>query len=125
VSFSSAAERGYGQSRSSTQSGRRTEYDVVAQITHQLRDTAGRAKQNFPAYVTALNTNRRLWRAFAIDVMHKDNPLPAELKARIVYLAEFTETQTSKILREKSSVLPLLEVNMAILRGLKSESTVQ
>lgn len=119
------AVRGYQQNRSSTQSERRTEYDVVAQITHRLRDTAQKAREDYPGYVAALTDNRRLWQIFAVDVLDKENALPPELKARIFYLAEFTEAHTKKILREKQSVLPLLEVNMAILRGLKSESTAR
>jgi len=119
------AVRGYQQNRSSTQSERRTEYDVVAQITHRLRDAAQKAREDYPGYVAALTDNRRLWQIFAIDVLDKENALPPELKARIFYLAEFTEAHTKKILREKQSVLPLLEVNMAILRGLKSESTAR
>ena len=117
------AVQGYQQNRRSTQSERRTEYDVVAQVTHRLRDAAQNARKDYPAYVAALMDNRRLWQIFAIDILDKDNALPSELKARIFYLAEFTEAHTKKILRERQSVMPLLEVNMAILRGLKSEST--
>ena len=117
----STAERGYLGSMKSTRSERRTEYEVIAQITRELRDAAARARKDFPAYVEALDRNRKLWQAFAIDVSHDENPLPDELRARIFYLAEFTENHTRKILRERVSVLPLLEINMAILRGLKPE----
>ena len=123
MSAINTAERGYHQNMSSTQSGRRTEYQVVARITHRLRDAAQEAKKDYPTYVAALDENRKLWQAFAVDVLDKDNALPQDLKARIFYLAEFTEAHTRKILREKASVLPLLEVNMAVLRGLKTEST--
>ena len=119
------AENGYRQNMRSTKSARRTEYEVVARITHRLRDTALKVSDDYPAYVEALSENRQLWQAFALDVMDKNNPLPDELKARIVYLAEFSDAHTTKILREKASVLPLLEVNMAILRGLKTESVNQ
>ncbi len=121
----SNAVNGYAQHRTTTQSTRRTEYDVVAQVTYRLREAAQKAKDDFPAYVAALQDNRKLWQIFAIDVLDKDNPLPPELKARIFYLAEFTEAHTKKILRDKESVMPLLEVNMAILRGLKVEGATQ
>lgn len=119
------AERGYLQNVSSTRSERRTEYEVIARITHRLRDAAQRAKRDYPAYVNALDENRRLWQAFAIDVADKDNQLPPDLKARIFYLCEFTEVHTKKILREKASIVPLLEINLAILRGLKTEGISQ
>jgi len=117
----SIAERGYLGSMETTRSERRTEYEVIAQITRQLRDAANRAKTDYPGFVEALQRNRELWKTLAIDVADPDNLLPAALRARIFYLAEFTEEQSRKVLREKASVLPLLEVNMAILRGLKPE----
>jgi len=117
----SIAERGYLGSMETTRSERRTEYEVIAQITRQLRDAANRAQTDYPGFVEALQRNRELWKTLAIDVADPDNLLPAALRARIFYLAEFTEEQSRKVLREKASVLPLLEVNMAILRGLKPE----
>ncbi|MHA6327111.1 flagellar biosynthesis regulator FlaF [Roseivivax sp. CAU 1753] len=68
--------------------------------------------------VQALSDNRRLWTALAADVSAGGNALPDELRARIFFLAEFTETHSRKVLRGRASVLPLLEVNTAILRGL-------
>ena len=117
----STAERGYREHASVTRSTRRTEYEVVAQITHRLREAARRHKSDFPGYVTALDDNRKLWQAFGIDVAHENNALPDEVKARILYLAEFTNEHTRKILRENASVVPLLEINVAVMRGLKNE----
>lgn len=117
----SQALKGYAEHAKSTRSGRRAEYEVIAKVTQQLRDRAVDAKQNFPAYADALHTNQRLWTALVVDVVDGDNPLPDELKARIVYLADFTRHHTRRILRDKASVLPLLEINMAVLRGLKQE----
>lgn len=115
------AERGYMQNAASTRSERRTEYEVLARITHRLRKAAQNERRDYPAYIEALNDNRTIWKAFAVDVLDKKNGLPDELKARIFYLAEFTDSHTSKIIREKQSVVPLLEINVAILRGLKPE----
>jgi flagellar protein FlaF len=124
VHAQNTAERGYLQNVSSTRSERRTEYEVIARITHRLRDAAQRAKRDYPGYVAALHDNRKLWQAFAIDVSHKDNQLPDELRARIFYLSEFTEKHTQDILRNKASVVPLLEINLALLRGLKNERQI-
>lgn len=121
MNVQSIAESGYMQHAASTKSERRTEYDVLARVTHRLRKAAKNAKRDFPTFVSALNDNRELWRAFSLDVVHKNNKLPQELKARIFYLAEFTDAQTKKILSEKASVLPLLEINVAVMRGLSSE----
>ncbi len=117
----SIAERGYLGSMETTRSERRSEYEIIARITRRLRDAARSQKKDFPAFAEALDVNRQLWQIFAIDVADSNNPLPPDLRARIFYLAEFTETHTRKVLRDKVSVMPLLEVNMAILRGLKPE----
>ena len=121
MNATSQALRGYSANATTTRSDRRMEYDVVARVTQGLRDAATKAKTDFPAYAEALNLNQKLWTALVVDLVDEKNPLPNELKARLVYLAEFTNHHTRKILRENASVMPLLEINMAVMRGLKSE----
>lgn len=125
MNATSQALRGYSENAVSTRSDRRAEYDVIARITHQLRDRAVESKTNFSAYAEALHKNQQLWTTLIVDVADPENPLPSDLKARLAYLADFTTHQTRKILREKASVLPLLEINMALLRGLKTEGPVK
>ena len=78
-------------------------------------------KGDFPALVEALHENNKLWTALAIDVANPDNLLPDELRARIAYLADFTLQHTQKVMRKKENAVPLLEINAAILKGLKQE----
>jgi flagellar protein FlaF len=78
-------------------------------------------QKDFPALAEALHENNRLWMTLAIDVAHPDNLLPDELRARIVYLAEFTRQHSHKVMRKLESAVPLLEINAAILKGLKQE----
>lgn len=117
----SSAQRGYAAHAETTQTGRRAEYALIAKLTHRLRATAQGSKSNYTEYVQALHDNRKLWNTLAIDVADTDNELPEALRARVFYLSEFTAQHTSKILRDKASVMPLLEINMAVLRGLKNE----
>ena len=119
------AMRGYAENATTTRNARRTEYDAFARVTQSLRDTAMRAKSDFPAYAAALHLNRRLWTTLVVDLTDDDNPLPAELKARLLYLSEFTQHHTRRILRDGASVMPLLEVNLAVMRGLKTERADQ
>jgi flagellar protein FlaF len=74
---------------------------------------------HFPKLAEALHENRVLWTALASDVAGEANQLPAELRARIFYLAEFTLLHTSKVLAKQASAVPLLDINAAILRGLR------
>ncbi|MFL4469467.1 flagellar biosynthesis regulator FlaF [Tateyamaria armeniaca] len=124
MSATSQALRGYATNAASTRSDRRAEYEIIARVTQELRDRAVKQKSDFPAFVEALHNNQRLWTALVVDVADIKNPLPKELKARIVYLAEFTANHSRQVLKKKASVMPLLEINMAVLRGLKKEGPV-
>jgi len=79
--------------------------------------------QNQHALIEAMHENRKLWTALAADVASSDNGLTQELRARIFYLAEFTVEHTRKVLRNKATAVPLLEINSAILGGLQAEGT--
>ncbi|CUH79729.1 flagellar biosynthesis regulator FlaF [Tropicibacter naphthalenivorans] len=114
------AKRAYSQSARSTQTPRRTEYELIAQVTHRIKAAAEAGPMSYPKLVEALSDNQRLWTALAVDVADKDNELPQDLRARIFYLAEFVQQHTGKVLAKKARITPLLEINAAILRGLGS-----
>lgn len=114
------AQQAYAPTLAPIRSTRRIEYDVIARITFRLKTAI--EKGNFGKLVEALNENRDLWRVFAIDVADSENQLPKDLRARIFYLAEFTDIHTSKVIRREDNAVPLLEINTAILRGLKNVS---
>lgn len=123
MSQNMTAQNAYRQVASPTRTARSAEYEVVARITHRLRTATHQGRTAFPELVSALNENRRLWSAFAEDVANPNNALPQDLRARIAYLAEFTFVQTSKILAGTASALPLIEINTAIMRGLRGQET--
>jgi flagellar biosynthesis activator protein FlaF len=120
VNAQSQAQRAYSAASAPTRTPRDLEYDVVARITHRIRSADQKGAEGFPNLVAALNDNNRLWNIFAVDVADADNKLAKELKAQIFYLAEFTSHHTSKVLARKAGVAPLLEINTAILNGLRS-----
>ena len=114
------AQRAYSAASAPTRTPRSLEYDTVARITHRIRSAEQDGSEGFIRLVEALHDNKNLWNIFAVDVADTDNQLPRELKAQIFYLAEFTSQHTSKILARQASVAPLLEINTAILHGLRS-----
>ncbi|MES0828009.1 flagellar biosynthesis regulator FlaF [Ruegeria sp. SCP11] len=113
------AQRAYARTAAPTRTPRDTEYEAISKITHRLKAAAARRKTDFGGFVQALHENRRLWSVLATGVSDSDNALPNELRARIFYLAEFTEQHSSQVLGNKATVEPLLEINMAVLRGLR------
>ncbi|MGB0497875.1 MAG: flagellar biosynthesis regulator FlaF [Rubricella sp.] len=96
---------------------RAVEYEAFARVTAAL----GTAKSGpFAALATALHENRRLWDMLAADIAGDANELPVELRARIFYLAEFTRLQTGRILAGEAEPDILVEINTAIMRGLRA-----
>lgn len=118
----SMAQRAYAQSAAPTKTDRRAEYETIARATHELKAAAEKGASDFPGLAGALHNNNRLWTILAADVASRDNPLPKDLKARIFFLSEFTKRHSAQVLAKKATVIPLLEINTAILRGLRNGS---
>lgn len=112
------AERAYLGQTTATRTPRRIEYEAFARVTRRMAAAARKGAAGFPELAAAISDNRRLWTILAADVADSDNALPANLRARIFYLAEFTEHHSSKVLDNKASVVALIDINAAIMRGL-------
>ena len=113
------AKAAYGAQHAPIRTDRGTEYELFARVTHGLRQAAAKGKAGFPALADAVHRNRSLWTLLAADVAGKDNKLPSDLRARIFYLSEFTQDYSSKILSKGASIAPLVEINAALMRGLR------
>ncbi|WP_299968593.1 flagellar biosynthesis regulator FlaF [uncultured Roseobacter sp.] len=110
------AQSAYAPATAPTRTARRAEYEVIARISHRLKKAI--KDDDFPALAAALYENNKLWTTLAVDVLNEDNLLPDDLRARIVYLANFTRLHTQKVLRKEETAVPLLEINAMILGGL-------
>lgn len=113
------AQRAYANSFQSVATPRSVEFQVMARITHRIKKAM--QSRDRRALIEAMHDNRILWNTFAADVAMPKNALPDELRARVLYLAEFTAHHTRKVLRNEDTAVALLEVNAAILGGLQSE----
>ncbi|NOD49216.1 flagellar biosynthesis regulator FlaF [Ruegeria sp. HKCCA6837] len=113
------AHRAYAQTAAPTRTPRDTEYEAISRITRRLKAATARKATDFSAFVQAVHENRRLWGVLATGVADSANALPNDLRARIFYLAEFTEQHSSRVLGDGATVEPLLEINTAVLRGLR------
>lgn len=99
---------------------RGTEYEALADVTRAIRKAATAGRAEFRALVTALHRNRQLWTIFAASVADPENGLPAPLRAQIFYLFEFTMHHTSEVLAGRADAAPLIDVNAAIMQGLRT-----
>jgi flagellar protein FlaF len=113
------ARRAYGPaSAAHAATPRSTEYRLFAEVTHRLRAAAVPGEAGFAGLARALHENRRMWRTLALDAATEGNGLPPELRARILYLAEFTRQHSQKVLSGSAGPEVLVEVNTAVMRGL-------
>lgn len=113
------ARMAYTSSAAPIRTNRDAEYDAFVRVTRRL--TSLNPKKDFPGFALALHDNRQLWNLLAVDVADDGNQLSKELRAQIFYLAEFTSHHTTQILMHGASVDPLVEINTAIMRGLRQK----
>ncbi|MAO00406.1 flagellar biosynthesis regulator FlaF [uncultured Roseovarius sp.] len=119
------AQSAYRDQARSVRTDRGLEYDAFARVTQRLVMVAGKDQQDMVNLAAALHDNRRLWTILATDVADAQNPLPASLRARIVYLAQFCHQHSSAVLNTKASLQPLIDINTAIMRGLSDRRADQ
>ncbi|KIC20655.1 flagellar biosynthesis regulator FlaF [Leisingera sp. ANG-Vp] len=117
------AKSAYSAAKAPTRTAKNFEYEVMARVTRRMVAAAQKGQSNFPEFVQALNDNRKLWSIFTADLATPGNPLPAELKGSLFELAIFTRQHTSKVLQRKADIRPLVEINTAIMRGLRGGAT--
>ena len=115
------AKHGYGPAQHHIRTPRTIEVQLFTEITSRLN----KPNQSFPELVAAVHENRRAWRMLAVDVADDANALPQKLRAQIFYLAEFTNHHSSKVLKREATVEPLVDINMAIIRGLNGGQVTQ
>ena len=119
----SLAHSAYGRPHTPVRSQRSIEYDLFARITKRLAEAWAMRNQDFAGLVRALHDNTTMWRTLASDVAEPGNGLPKALRARLFYLYEFTVKHSRKILEDESSIDVLVDINTAIMRGLRGEGS--
>jgi flagellar protein FlaF len=115
------ARAAYGQREAPVRTARAHEYDLLARCTQKLAMAWTRRKDDFPLLATALTENLQLWSTLAADVAEKGNGLPAPLRAQLFYLYEFTAGHTRAVLENNASVEVLVDINTAVMRGLRGD----
>lgn len=112
------AQTAYQTQAQTIRTERGLEYDAFARITHRLNLATTKGRDDIVTLAAALHDNRRLWTILATDVADPQNPLPQDLRARIVYLAQFTHRHSTQVLNGGAAIQPLIDINTAIMRGL-------
>lgn len=118
------ARHAYDKQSAIMRTPRDMEYEAFSRVTRQLQKIQNEKHHSPTELARALHENRRLWTVLACDVMSDGNQLPDALKAQILYLSEFSNQHSRKILQNQDDVQPLIEINTAVMRGLRNGSTL-
>ncbi len=113
------AQTAYSTSAAPIRTDRGVEYDVFSRVTFRLQSV--NADANYSDFAQALHENRKLWTLLAVDVSDPENELPQQLRAQIFYLAEFSLLHTSKVLAGKADAQALVDINKAVMLGLRRQ----
>lgn len=109
----------YGSVASPVRTDRDLEFDAFASVTHRLvQATVGSVP--YATFAAALHENRRLWTFVAGSIAEPENGLPANLRAQLFYLAECSLLHTRKVLKDEADASLLIDINRAVMRGLRS-----
>lgn len=122
MSAAAHAHSKYGHVSRAIKTPRDIEYELIAGITGRLKA----AKPAKPGRVDTelagtLLDNARMWSAFAVDLAHPENGIPEDLRARLMALAQFTLQHTLRIHAGTGTIEALIDINTAIMRGLRGE----
>lgn len=112
----------YAAADAPLRSPRAIEYDAFARVTRALTQAESQRETAFPAYAKALHENQKLWTVLATDLAQEGNPLPATLKAQLFQLFRFTVQHTPKALKKQAGLDVLIDINTAVMRGLRGEA---
>ncbi|MEM6972334.1 MAG: flagellar biosynthesis regulator FlaF [Pseudomonadota bacterium] len=109
--------RAYGVAREATATPRAIEYDAFSRVTGGL--TAASSADDYARLASALHDNLRLWTTLAADLAGDGNAYPAALRGQLISLARFVQRHSQAVLAQKATVAPLIEINTAVMRGLR------
>ena len=113
------AANGYRAVQLQAESPRSIEAKLFAEITAGLERARRAGKGSFRDLVAALHRNRRLWDALLADLALETNALPAPLKGQLIQLGHFVRQFTARLLKGQDDVQVLIDINNAILQGLR------
>lgn len=120
MSAAAHAQSSYAHPARPLKTPRDIEYDLMAGITGRLKAALPHPKGRLsPSLAAALHDNSRMWAAFATDLAHPENAFTEDLRGKLFSLAEFSLQHSAKVLRGEATTDVLVDINMAVMRGLR------
>lgn len=121
MSTAQMARLAYSRPEAPARTARGVEYDLLARITQKLSQSDQQRSEDYVVFAAALQDNLRLWATFAADVADNDNGLPRKLRAQLFNLYRFIDQHSLRVLEEGGSIAVLIDINTAVMRGLRGD----
>lgn len=93
---------------------RENEYRAFGMVINRLSEA-----NSYTDVIEACHLNNRLWSTLTADLSRPENPLPNDLKARLISLALWTYRHSAKVMKGEATPQALIELNREIMNGLK------
>jgi len=122
MSKAQLAFNGYSQNGENVKDLRAQEYDVIIGVTRDLKRVQNNESATFNDVVKVVHKNERLWVAIAAQVADEANALPTNLRASLFSIAGFVSHHSTEVLKKKSDLNVLVDLNVSVLRGLRGAS---
>jgi len=114
----------YGSVIRGTEAPREIEYRVLARAT-ALLESASLPDAGPADLPNAIHENRMVWTAFVADLAAPENGWEVAMKGRLLSLARWIFAESDRVIRENKPLQALIDVNRAVMAGLKPGTTVQ
>lgn len=116
------AAAAYGVPNTAYKTPRIIEYELISKITARLSNAIKAQPFIFADLAEAMHENRRLWVELAMDLATKGNQLPDQLRLQLLGLAQFSVRHIDQVLDGKDSAEVLVDINLAVMRGLAGKA---
>ncbi|PHR60922.1 MAG: hypothetical protein COA47_06875 [Robiginitomaculum sp.] len=111
----------YQQASKRAETPSSTEYRLFAQVTRALMDAQAGSSDSFSEIAEAVDWNRRVWGAMAVDCAQAENGLPESLRAGIISLSMFISRHSTIVVRDIEEMDILIDLNKTIMQGLADQ----
>src|SRR5258708_2294676 len=99
---------------------RTMEYVLLGQISGAMV-LADKNPSDRKVLESVVHYNKNLWDTWLVDLQHRENRLPKELKLSLGQLAVWVKNETQKILAGEGNCRNLVKVNQLIMAGVGPE----
>lgn len=115
-----AAAEGYRSALTRFETHREAEARLLSRLNRNLQQSMTNMPNNISAFMHALYENDRFWAHIAMDLSEDSNQLPEQLRASLISISGFVIRHSANVRKGAASAEPLIDINLAIIRGLRA-----